>query len=156
MRIVTEIVHYSAERCISVVLVDAIQTSMPQLLYHMDDKTSGLEESLTKEMTTTNDGPRISREKRTVEKMIQYYCERKHRSDSGSLCEECASLKEYSIERLNHCQFGEEKPTCRKCTVHCYRPMMREEIRRVMRFSGPRLAIRMPLEWIRHAFDERE
>lgn len=111
--------------------------------------------SMADEMPTASDGPRISREKRTVEKMIRFYCERKHKTESGSLCEECADLKEYSMERLDHCQFGEGKPTCRKCTIHCYRPAMREKIRKVMGFSGPRLAIRMPIDWIRHAFDER-
>ncbi|MHA2021025.1 MAG: nitrous oxide-stimulated promoter family protein [Candidatus Thorarchaeota archaeon] len=102
------------------------------------------------------EGPRIGREKRTVEKMIRFHCERKHKTISGSLCEDCADILTYSMQRLNHCQFGEEKPTCRKCTVHCYSPTMREKIRQVMRFSGPRLAIRMPLDWIRHAFDEKE
>ncbi|MHA1925041.1 MAG: nitrous oxide-stimulated promoter family protein [Candidatus Thorarchaeota archaeon] len=102
------------------------------------------------------DGPRITREKRTVEKMIRFHCERKHKTESPNLCEDCEELLDYSLQRLNHCQFGEEKPTCRKCPVHCYRPSMREKIRLVMRFSGPRLAIRMPLDWIRHAFDEKE
>lgn len=102
------------------------------------------------------DGQRISREKHTVEKMIRFHCEQKHRTNDRALCADCAELLDYSLHRLDHCQFGEEKPTCRKCPVHCYRPTMREKIRQVMRFSGPRLAIRMPLEWIRHAFDERE
>ncbi|MHA2072586.1 MAG: nitrous oxide-stimulated promoter family protein [Candidatus Thorarchaeota archaeon] len=103
-----------------------------------------------------SDGPRIMREKRTVEKMIRFHCERKHKTEYANLCEDCEELLNYSMQRLNHCQFGEEKPTCRKCTVHCYRPAMREKIRLVMRFSGPRLALRMPLDWIRHVFDEKE
>ncbi|MFW9801540.1 MAG: nitrous oxide-stimulated promoter family protein [Candidatus Thorarchaeota archaeon] len=107
-------------------------------------------------MTETADGPRIAREKRTVEKMIRFHCERKHSIEGGNLCEACNDLLDYSMHRLDHCQFGEEKPTCRKCTVHCYKPSMREQIRQVMRFSGPRLAIRMPLDWIRHALDEKE
>ncbi|MFX1330870.1 MAG: nitrous oxide-stimulated promoter family protein [Promethearchaeota archaeon] len=108
------------------------------------------------DMTVSADGPRMTREKRTVEKMIRFYCERKHNRKDGNLCEACFTLLDYSMDRLDHCQFGEDKPTCRKCTVHCYRPTRREEIRQVMRFSGPRLAIRMPSDWIRHAFDEKE
>ena len=107
-------------------------------------------------MTESAEGPRIAREKRTVEKMIRFHCERKHSRKDDNLCEACSTLLDYSMDRLDRCQFGEKKPTCRKCTVHCYRPTKREEIRQVMRFSGPRLAIRMPLDWIRHAFDEQE
>jgi hypothetical protein len=110
----------------------------------------------SKSMTERVGGPRITREKRTVEKMIRFHCARKHKSKDGALCVDCAELLDYSIHRLDHCQFGELKPTCRKCPVHCYRPAMREKIRQVMRFSGPRLAIRMPLDWIRHTFDDRE
>lgn len=33
---------------------------------------------------------------------------------------------------------------------------MRDEIRGVMRFSGPRLIFRAPAEWIRHKIHERD
>ncbi len=33
---------------------------------------------------------------------------------------------------------------------------MRKEIRRVMRFSGPRLVLRAPLDWIRHQINDRD
>lgn len=33
---------------------------------------------------------------------------------------------------------------------------MRDEIRRVMRFSGPRLALRAPMDWIRHQIHDRD
>ena len=87
-------------------------------------------------MTEIAAGPRIAREKRTVEKMIRFHCERKHKTKRGFLCEDCSELSDYSMHRLDHCQFGEEKPTCRKCTVHCYRPTMREKIREVMGVFG--------------------
>ncbi len=37
-----------------------------------------------------------------------------------------------------------EKTFCAHCKVHCYRPEMREKIRKVMRFSGPRMIIYAP------------
>jgi hypothetical protein len=95
-------------------------------------------------------GLKIRKEKETVEKMIRLYCEKKHVPSDSSLCFECQNLLEYSHQRLEQCQYQDDKPTCRKCPVHCYRPTMREEIRRVMRFSGPRLVLRAPLDWIRH------
>ena len=107
------------------------------------------------ESKASNIGLLIQKEKETVEKMIRLYCEKKHSTISGSLCTECQSLLEYSHKRLEECQYQEDKPTCRKCPVHCYRPTMRKEIRRVMRFSGPRLALRAPMDWIRHQIHDR-
>ncbi len=95
-------------------------------------------------------GPNIRKEKQTVEKLIRLHCEKKHSPLGGILCSECQNLLEYSHQRLDQCRYQEDKPTCRKCSTHCYKPLMREEIRRVMRFSGPRLAFRAPIDWIRH------
>ncbi|MGY5855252.1 MAG: nitrous oxide-stimulated promoter family protein [Candidatus Thorarchaeota archaeon] len=108
------------------------------------------------ESNSSNIGPKIRKEKDTVEKMIRLYCEKKHSTSSTILCSECRNLLEYSYQRLEQCQYQEDKPTCRKCPVHCYRPAMRKEIRRVMRFSGPRLVLRAPLDWIRHQINDRE
>ena len=68
------------------------------------------------------------------------------------LCGECRELLEYSLARLDHCKFGNAKTKCHKCPVHCYRPDMREKIRTVMRFSGPRMLLYHPLEALRYLF----
>lgn len=68
------------------------------------------------------------------------------------LCGECRELLEYSLARLDHCKFGNAKTKCHKCPVHCYRPDMREKIRTVMRFSGPRMLLYHPLEALRYPF----
>lgn len=101
-------------------------------------------------------GPNILHEKETVERMIRFYCNKNHKSSEGSLCEDCDSLLVYAHKRLDYCQFGEDKTTCRKCPVHCYNPEMRQRIKQVMRFSGPRLALRAPITWIRHWVHDRE
>ncbi len=111
---------------------------------------------MTDESKSSSGGSKIRKEKKTVEKLIRLYCEKKHKSSSKTLCSECQSLLEYSDLRLEHCQFHEEKPTCRKCPVHCYSPTKRKEIRRVMRYSGPRLALRAPMDWIRHQINDRD
>ena len=108
------------------------------------------------ELKTPIIGPKIQKEKATVDKMIRLYCEKKHKSPRRTLCTECHSLLEYSHKRLEKCQYQEDKPTCRKCPVHCYRPTMMDEIRRVMRFSGPRLALRAPMDWVRHQIHDRD
>jgi hypothetical protein len=108
------------------------------------------------ESESSNIGPKIKKEKETVEKLIRLYCEKKHSRPRGTLCTECQSLLEYSHKRLEQCQYQEDKATCRKCPVHCYKPIMRNEIRRVMRFSGPRLALRAPVDWIRHQIHDRD
>ncbi len=99
-------------------------------------------------------GGRIDREKRTVEAMVRIHCRGVHGS-RGELCGECAELLAYSRSRLDKCRFGEDKPTCGRCAVHCYRPEMRERIRAVMRYSGPRMAVRHPVMAVRHAVDGR-
>ena len=68
------------------------------------------------------------------------------------LCGECRELLEYSLARLEHCKFGNAKTKCHKCPVHCYRPDMREKIRTVMRFSGPRMLLYHSLEAQRYLF----
>ncbi len=80
---------------------------------------------------------RIQREKRTVSVMIGMYCQQHHVSNNG-LCPDCLALKEYAEARTDNCQFGENKPVCVKCPVHCYKPEKREEIKKVMRYAGPK------------------
>ncbi len=101
-----------------------------------------------------NSGPRIKREKKTVQAMIRLYCHRRHRGSRG-LCASCRSLQAYAMERLEKCPFGESKSTCSKCLVHCYKPDMRERIQEIMRFAGPRILFRHPWLAIRHLMDER-
>ena len=45
-------------------------------------------------------------------------------------------------------------PSCRKCPVHCYRADMRERIRTVMRWAGPRMIFHHPLAAARHLIRE--
>ncbi len=66
------------------------------------------------------------------------------------LCPDCEELLRYAHARLDHCPFGERKSSCKKCTVHCYKPAMRERMRLVMRFSGPRMLLYAPWAAIRH------
>jgi len=97
--------------------------------------------------------PRILRERDTIQKMIFLYCQANHHPFVNQLCPECQGLEDYALERLRRCPFQEHKSTCAKCTVHCYRPAMREQIRHVMRFSGPRMLLHHPILAVLHLLD---
>lgn len=91
---------------------------------------------------------RVAHEKKVVELMIRIYCRKKEKN--ASLCPDCEELLRYAHARLDRCPFGEKKSSCKKCTVHCYKPAMRERMRLVMRFSGPRMMLYAPWEALRH------
>ena len=95
----------------------------------------------------------IEQEKRTVRQMVEIYCHGKKHTAKG-LCEECSALLDYAYQRLDHCKFGEEKPTCKKCPIHCYKPEMKEKIRETMRYAGPRMILYHPVAAIKHLLRE--
>jgi hypothetical protein len=100
--------------------------------------------------------PRIAREKKTIDKMVHLYCKSKHNTNGSKLCDDCSEFLSYAFMRLDKCPFQEEKSTCGKCLVHCYRPDMREKAKKVMRYSGPRLIYRSPILALHHVFDGRK
>lgn len=81
--------------------------------------------------------------------MVDRYCRANHNADGG-LCPDCKALIAYAQARLDVCPFGENKKACGKCSVHCYRPEMREKIAKAMRFSGPRMLIAHPILAAKH------
>lgn len=99
---------------------------------------------------------RIRRELETVRVMIELYCRSHHEAEAKALCPECRELWDYARQRVERCPFGHEKPTCVNCTVHCFKPQRREQIRKVMRFAGPRIPWRHPLLAALHFLDRRK
>jgi hypothetical protein len=97
---------------------------------------------------------RTEREIQTVRKMIGIYC-RGHHGGGKTLCEECQALSSYAEQRAEKCPFGEEKPACSQCPIHCYKLRMKEKIGRVMRFSGPKMIYRHPVLALRHLIAKR-
>ncbi len=88
-------------------------------------------------------------------KFVALYCRRHHENrarkpfifprgrtpvaiDSGDpLCAECTRLLRHAIVMRVLCPL-DPKPKCRKCPQNCYRPVHRDAIEQVMRYSGPR------------------
>ena len=94
------------------------------------------------------------REKETVSLMIRLYCRKKH--GGKQLCTECAELNAYARLRSDKCPFMETKTFCSNCKVHCYKKDMREKIREVMRFSGPRMVFHHPVMALRHVIESKK
>ena len=88
-------------------------------------------------------------EKKVVSQMVELYCRKKHHSNDG-LCEECREVLTYAQERSDNCPFMETKTFCSNCQVHCYKPEMRDKMREIMRYSGPRMLFVHPITAIRH------
>jgi len=86
---------------------------------------------------------RIEREIKTVGVMIDMFC--RHHHDSDKRCKDCQELFEYANQKVLKCPFGNDKPTCAKCQIHCYKPEMRERIKAVMKFSGPKMIVFHPI-----------
>ncbi len=95
------------------------------------------------------------REKKIVSQMIELYCKKQHGHKHG-LCTECAELERYARLRSDKCPFMESKTFCSNCKVHCYKPEMREKIREVMRYSGPRMIFSHPITAIRHVIESKK
>ena len=95
---------------------------------------------------------RIENEKEALRKMFYIYCKGQNHGDL--LCDDCEKLLNYSLERLDLCKYANDKPFCSKCRVNCYKPEMRSEIRKVMRYSGLRLIWHHPVMALKHLFNK--
>ncbi len=82
-------------------------------------------------------------EEEIIGQMIGLHCRKRHGQIDG-LCPKCGSLYDYAIARIHHCPRGESKTFCSTCPIHCYREEMRQQIRAVMKFSGPRMLFYCP------------
>ena len=95
---------------------------------------------------------RLAREWKTITSMLHIYCRDQHKQ-GGDCCSECQALTNYVNLRLTRCRFGEEKPTCAKCPIHCYQRDRREQIKAVMRYAGPKMLWEHPVLSLWHLLD---
>ena len=85
--------------------------------------------------------------------MTRIYCADHH--EAPHPCADCQALMTYASKRLAVCTYGEDKPVCAKCQIHCYGKAMREKVREVMRYAGPRMILRHPWLALMHVVDKR-
>ena len=95
----------------------------------------------------------LGRERLTMTKMIGMYCSAHHENSRGILCAACQEFLEYAQVRLQKCPYGEDKPTCANCPVHCYKPARKDQAREIMQYAGPRMLLRHPFLAIAHQLD---
>lgn len=92
-------------------------------------------------------------DKRIVHEMIVINCKGNHKEafhTAGGLCPACQELDDYATLRSDRCPRKEERIFCSTCPTHCYNQTKREEIRRVMRYAGPRIMRHHPIMGIKH------
>ena len=96
---------------------------------------------------------KIENEKKVSFLMIDIYCKKKHKTKE--ICNECKKLKEYVSSKLDKCPFGENKRFCSNCQIHCYKNDMRQKIKEVMRFLGPRMIFHHPILAVKHLIESK-
>lgn len=82
-------------------------------------------------------------EKKVIDLMIDVYT-KKHDDIDGQ------DLKDYASLKISKCPRMSEKSFCSTCKIHCYQKEYRENIRKVMRYSGPRMIFYHPILAIKH------
>ena len=95
-------------------------------------------------------------EKKLIPVMIKNYCRARHKCGHGKICGDCRALTEYALFRLDKCPFKVNKRFCSFCRIHCYKPDMREKIREVMKYTGPRMFFTHPIFAVSHVFQMLE
>jgi hypothetical protein len=95
---------------------------------------------------------RLTREKQTIELMVGMYCY-SHHEVGPNLCTDCQQLLEYAYRRIEKCPLHELKPICASCRIHCYKGEMRDEVKTIMRYSGPRMLLHHPRLAFLHLLD---
>lgn len=96
-------------------------------------------------------------EMEVMETIIGIYCRGHHHThrtadatDTPDLCPDCRRLLTYARSRIAACPRMDVKSFCSACPVHCYSHEMRENVREVMRWSGPRMLLHHPLMTLHH------
>lgn len=89
-----------------------------------------------------------NKEKKLIPVMIKKYCRGNHHTKC--ICDSCKELTEYALYRLDKCPFKVNKKFCSFCKIHCYKEDMREKIKKVMKYSGPRMLLTHPIFAISH------
>ncbi|MRI33081.1 nitrous oxide-stimulated promoter family protein [Endozoicomonas sp. OPT23] len=91
-------------------------------------------------------------EHRTIVAMTEIYCRNHHKGEErvNKLCTDCREFVDFAEFRLVKCPYGQVKPACQNCPIHCYKKDMKEKARIIMRYSGPRMLVWHPVMAVKH------
>lgn len=103
------------------------------------------------------EGMNEEQELKTVRVMIAMASHHYDKTRRKELSPRYQELYDYVRFRLSKCPWDKKrKPFCSNCPIHCYEPEKREEIRKVMRYSGPRMMFTHPILCFRHVNETLE
>lgn len=95
-------------------------------------------------------------EYKTIKAMVNIYCRAHHHNSTRSVpCPECIEFLTYTNEKLDRCPYGQNKPTCNRCPIHCYKKNQRQQAKKIMRYAGPRMLFYHPILAIKHLLAEK-
>lgn len=77
-----------------------------------------------------------------------FYKNKKHKNQYTST--EIEELKNYCKSRVDNCPVILEKSFCSSCKIHCYDEEHRALIKKVMKYSGPRMIYYHPILLVKH------
>ena len=99
----------------------------------------------------------LNTEFKTITAMINLYCLKHHQihTENFQRCDQCQQFRVYVKQRLDRCPYGENKPSCKQCPIHCYKPQQKIKSQIIMRFSGPKMLTKHPVMAIRHLIHDR-
>ena len=89
-------------------------------------------------------------ELKTIELMTVIYCKAHHQNGVDGVCDDCSAFIKHAEQKLDRCVYGELKPACKACPIHCYKPEQKEQARLIMRYSGPKMLFKHPILAIKH------
>ena len=89
----------------------------------------------------------LATELKTITIMVTLYCRKHH---ATALCDECQAIIEHAQQKLDRCVFGQQKPACKKCPVHCYKPNFKQQTRTIMKETGVKMLFIHPILAFRH------
>ena len=90
---------------------------------------------------------KLAIELKTIIIMTNLYCQAHHETRD---CEECKDLIHYVQQKLDRCVYGQDKPACKHCPTHCYKPDHRQQIQLIMCYTGPKMLFKHPILGIKH------
>lgn len=85
----------------------------------------------------------------TIEKMTKLYC-LQHHQQKVEQCRSCQDFINYAAKKLDRCVYGQNKPACKQCPIHCYKPAEKQLAQRIMRYAGPKMLFKHPILAIKH------
>ena len=100
---------------------------------------------------------------KVIAKFTEVWCAGQHHNDRQpvtvhqglqpfKLCPDCTAFLQYAVKKRLCCPLEAEKPTCRRCRIHCYAPQQRALVKQIMAWSGKRMILRGRLDYLWHYF----